>query len=143
MRLMIFSGLTILLAGCATTTTNYYSSTINSWQGGKSNKLMSAWGQPDRRIEMRDGSSILIYKTTSYRTYSTTGSPAIGVNTSGPNPVLVTQPNTNNALESRTLSLDCFATFEVNKQGTIVKTQYTNHGCYAGHTFADRLANHH
>jgi hypothetical protein len=141
MRLTILTGLTILLAGCATTTSNYYSSTIQSWQGGSLSRLKSIWGQPDREIITAGGNKILTYKTTGYRTYSTTGSPAIGVNVAGSNPIIVTQPSTNSALETRTLSLNCYATFVVNQKGVITSAQSTGNGCYASHAFADRLGN--
>ena len=132
----------ILLSSCATTTSNYYTQTVQSWRGGNVTTLITRWGRADSTITAGDGNTLLVYKTEGYRTYNTTASPAVGVNYSGSGkPVIVSTPNTNSSWSRGTMSLTCSVGFEVDKHGTIVDTQVQGPGCYGGENFAAKMGN--
>jgi hypothetical protein len=133
----------ILLSSCATTTTNYYTQTIQSWRGGNVKTLLQRFGRADSRIMAGNGNMLLIYKTENYHTYNTTASPTVGVhfNSSG-KPIMTSVPNTNPSWNrSGALSLTCSAGFEVDKHGTIVDTQVQGNGCYGDENFASKWRN--
>ena len=111
MRHYISLGLILLLSSCASST-NYYPKTVQSWRGGNDQNLIKTWGRPDGMTAAKNGNSILIYKSSSYRP---------GITASGP---------------------DCMAFFEINKQNTIVDTSYQGKRCYRGENFANRMSNH-
>lgn len=142
MRFFMGLGLTILLSGCATSTTNYYTQTVAGWRGGNVKSLLKRWGMPDERIISPSGSVLYLYKTESYRTYNGPSSPAIGVNYSrGGRPVIVNTPNTNTTWDRGALSITCMAAFEVNPRGEIINTQVQGHGCYGGDNFMAKNGN--
>jgi hypothetical protein len=141
MRHFISLGMIMLLTSCAATT-NYYPQTVQSWRGKSVQKLTHQWGRPDQMMTNQSGNTYFIYKTSSYRASMTPGSPNVGVNINqSGKPVVVSQPSSlgNGA---RSLSLDCVAIFEVNKNKTIVGTQYQGNGCYGSQSFAKRMSNH-
>lgn len=134
-------GLVILLAGCATTTTNYYTKTIGTWRGGNAETLMKTWGTPDDKIASANGNTVYIYKTMSYSQSPTSPSPTVGVSV-GANgrPVMVSSPNTN-TVWSRGMSISCVTAFVVNKQGIITAVQSRGDHCFGGETFAKQMKN--
>ncbi|MHB1222228.1 MAG: hypothetical protein ACYC0J_09560 [Gammaproteobacteria bacterium] len=137
MRFMIL-GLAILLASCATTTNNYYSSTVRSWQGANAHDLVKTWGSADIQATGPNGYTAYVYKTESYRAYNTVVSPQIGVNfTPSGRPILISQPNlAPNA--SRGMGLVCTTLFTANPKGIIIDTAVNGTGCYGGARFAEK-----
>lgn len=132
----------ILLSSCATSTTNYYTPSIQSWQGSNVNTLIQQWGRPDYKVTTASGNTTLAYKTESYSAYVSPSNPQIGVNASNPErPVIVVPQNTNNTWNRGTLSINCTAIFTANKQGTITDTKIVGQSCYGGEVFAQKYAN--
>ena len=131
-------GLAILLSSCATTTNNYYSSTVESWQGAKAKDLIKTWGSADIQATGPNGYTAYVYKTESYRANSTVGSPQIGVNfTPGGRPIIVSQPNLA-PNGNRGMGLVCTTLFTANPQGIITDTLVKGTGCYGGARFAEK-----
>lgn len=143
MRSFIFLSITLLLAGCAGSNTNYYNQTVQSWRGGNTSNLVSQWGTPDRRLGAPDGQIVYIYNTQSYRNAPLATSPAIGVNVQGGKPVIVSTPTPHSAIDRGPTSLSCTAMFVANKQGKIIDVQAAGNGCYGSKRFSDRLSNSH
>ncbi|RDI40213.1 hypothetical protein [Aquicella lusitana] len=141
MRSIIVSGLVILLSGCATTTNNYYTKTVDSWRGGHVSALVKQWGPPDQRVTGTGGNTVYVYKTESYHSSGGTASPSVGVHFSpGGKPVMTTTPSLNPAW-NRGMTLACMATFEVNSQGIITETKTLGNACYGSESFASRMRN--
>ncbi len=142
MRSIFCSGLVLLLAGCTSLTTNYYTQTVHGWRGGNVQNLMKEWGQPDTKVISPNGNMFLVYKTESYRSYNAPTSPQVGVHFS-PNgsPILVTGPNPNMTASRSGGTLSCYAGFEANPQGRIIKTQIQGAGCYGSQSFANQRSN--
>lgn len=137
MRFMIL-GLAILLSSCATTTNNYYSSTVKSWQGASAKDLVKAWGSADVQATGPNGYTAYVYKTESYRANNTVVSPQIGVNfTPGGRPILISHPNLA-PNGNRGMGLVCTTLFTANPQGIIIETSANGTGCYGGAQFAKK-----
>lgn len=143
MRILTFSlAAAALLSSCATSTANYYTPSVQSWQGSKVDALVKQWGRPDYKVNTPAGGSTLAYKTESYSTYVPPSSPEVGVNaTNAARPVITVSRNTNNTWNRGALSINCTVIFNANKQGTITSTKIVGHGCYGGETFANKYAN--
>lgn len=139
MRLLISLALIIFLSACASTA-NYYTSTLNSWRGSHANALVKTWGTPDTKIVNPNGSMVFIYKTKSYATSRTQGSPNIGVNVSSTGRPVIVSPTGNKGL-SRSLTINCLAVFQVDKNGRISSTEVRGKGCYGDQHFAQKLSN--
>lgn len=142
MRHLIIVGLVILLSSCAGTKSNYYTQTVQSWQGGNINQLIKLWGRPDGSGTGSDGHKMVIYRTQSNRNNGSSAAPSFGV-TAGASgrPVLTTYPSTNRTWNRGVMSQTCTAAFEADKRGTIIATQVKGTGCYAGESFANSLSN--
>ena len=133
---------TVLLSSCAVSTTNYYTPSVQSWQGSQVNALVKQWGRPDFKVNAPGGGTTLAYKTESYSTYVPPSSPEVGVNATNPaRPAIVVSQNTNNTWNRGSLSINCTVIFSANKQGIITNTKIMGHGCYGGETFAKKYAN--
>lgn len=142
MRFINCIGLTILLSSCATTTTNYYTQTVQSWRGGSVYTLVKQWGRPDRTITSPNGNTLYVYQTQSYRNLNAPSSPSVGVNVSQSGRAILSNPSYNNMTWNRgAMSLTCMAAFEVGKNGKILDTQIQGTSCYGGESFAKRLTN--
>src|SRR5579862_6679248 len=133
-------GLVILLSACASTNTNYYTSSVQSWKGENVRALIARWGKPDYRVAVTNGHSLLSYHLQSYSAYIPPTSPEIGVNTRGGRPVIVTEPTTNNTWNRGALSLTCNVLIEIDERGTIVRTKVVGNSCYGGTNFAEKYA---
>lgn len=132
-------GLAILLSSCATTTNNYYSSTIQTWQGASSQDLIAIWGQPDIKATGPNGYTAYVYKTEGYRANYNANSPQIGVNFApGGKPIIVSQPNLA-PNTGRGMSLLCTTLFTANPKGIIVESSAQGAGCYANTNFANKF----
>ena len=132
MRIIISLGLAILLSSCAATSTNYYTKTVQSWQGGDTNTLVKRWGTPDGRLAGDNGKIAYIYKYERNNSNGARYSPSIGVNfTPGGKPVLTSTPETNRSLNNN-MSLNCITVFVANKNGKIIDTLAEGNGCYGG-----------
>jgi hypothetical protein len=130
MRYLITFVCIILLSACGTMANSQYSTTVNSWNGASAASLMKAWGEPDQVIPGEHGTKFLVYKTTGYSAMGGQPSPSIGVNMSAKGrPVIVTIPNTNNAINRGALSLNCITIFEVNAKNIVIHTEYKGSGC--------------
>lgn len=139
---MTIFGLTILLAGCATTMNNYYQQTVQSWRGGSVNQLVKQWGRPDRVATGPKGNTLYVYETQNYRTVSGPTYPAVGVHVgSDGRPVMTTSPATNMAWNRGSMSISCVAAFETDPSGKILNTEVQGSNCYGGESFAKRLSN--
>jgi hypothetical protein len=132
-----------LISGCATSTFNYYTGTVEGWRGGNVNTLVRQWGTPDNKTISRDGQTYYYYKTTSYRNTSQPTAPEVGVHyTPGSSPVIITNaPNTNMTWNRGTMSMTCVAIFVANKKGVITDTKIQGRGCYGGESFASQKSN--
>jgi|GEM_PF-1315221 hypothetical protein len=139
-NLIYLTGSVILLASCATTTTNYYRSSVESWQGASVKALVKQWGRPDYKILSPDGDAMLAYRTQSYSPYMAPTSPAIGVNNRGGRPV-ISVDNLNHTWNRGQLSLTCVAIFKINPVGVVTGTQVQGNSCYGGSSFASQYAN--
>ncbi len=141
MRIITCFGLSVLLSGCAASTVNYYTQTIDSWRGGSAKNLVQRWGLPDQKLIIPGGNTMYVYSTQSFRLTNPPASPPIGVNFS-PNgrPVIVPmngwQPN-----GGRGPAPLCWAIFEANPKGVIIRTQIQGAGCYGGENFAAAKSN--
>ena len=137
MRFIIL-GFAILLSSCATTTNNYYSSTIQTWQGASSQDLVAIWGQPDIKAVGPSGYTVYVYKTVGYRANYAATSPQIGVNfAEGGKPIIVSQPNLA-PNTNRGMALLCTTLFTANPKGIIVESKAQGAGCYANTSFANK-----
>lgn len=142
MRAILCSGLILLLTGCTSVTTNYYTQTVQGWRGGNVQKLIQEWGEPNTKVISPNGNTFLVYKTESYRSYNAPASPQIGVHyTPNGTPILVTGPNPNVTASRGGVTLSCYAGFEANPQGRIVNTQIQGAGCYGSQSFANQRGN--
>ena len=140
MRFIIPIGLVILLSSCGTTT-NYYTQTVQSWQGANVKTLADRWGRPDNMIKGPRNQTIYVYKTESYHNTNAPTGPSAGISFSADGkPVIVTQANTNTTW-NRGMSLTCNAYFIVNGSGTIVDTKISGDTCFGSSGFASRLGN--
>ena len=141
MRILISIGFIILLSSCATTTTNYYSQTVQGWRGGNAQTLVSVWGTPDSRTAGPNGTIIYTYKTENYRANTGRYSPSVGVSfTRGGAPAMTTQPSTNFSID-RGLSLSCTTMFVVDRNGKIVDTQSQGNNCNGSASFSRSKGN--
>lgn len=137
MRFIIL-GCAILLSSCATTTNNYYSSTIQTWQGASSQDLVKVWGQPDIKATGPNGYTAYVYKTEGYRANYTSPAPQIGVNfAEGGKPIIVSQPNLSPNI-NRGLALLCTTLFTTNSKGIIIESKSQGAGCYANSNLANK-----
>lgn len=137
----LYLGFLILLSGCASTKTNYYTQTVQSWHGGNVNALIKRWGIPDDRLKSPRGNIVYVYKTESYRGDSAPMSPAVGVSfTPGGTPIMTTGPNLNNTW-NRGMSLACITAFETDANGKIISAQAQGPGCYASEALAAKMRN--
>jgi hypothetical protein len=93
-------------------TKNYYPQTVSSWQGAGEQKLINKWGRPDQTMALKDGNTVLVYRSASYR-------PGQSAN-----------------------SADCTAMFEINKQQVVVHTQYQGKRCWRDQGYAQSMSNH-
>jgi hypothetical protein len=142
MRFIVGLGLVILLASCATTTTNYYQQTVQSWRGGNVNLLIKQWGAPDKRATGSDGHSLYLYQTQTYRHLNGPASPSISVNVNAQgHAVMTTAPNTNMAWNRGGMSFSCVTIFEIDKNGVILSTHIHGTHCYGNESFANRMKN--
>ena len=144
MRSILYSALILLLAGCTSVTSNYYTQTVQSWRGGNVHDLMNRWGTPDTKVVSPNGNMFLVYKTESYRSYTAPSSPEVGVHFTGKGaPVLVSGPNPGAASNWNRGGgvITCYAGFEANPQGVIIRTQVQGAGCYSGQGFATQRGN--
>lgn len=115
MRYLIGFCLAILLSSCVTTTTNFY-------PDGSFNRRM---GRPYQTI-YGPATTTYIYKTITYRSPPESLAPEIGVaNPTSPHPAIVTP----NPPGSRSISLVCYTTIVMNKQGRIISTSKEGAGC--------------
>ena len=132
MRLFICSlGLTILLAGCASSTSNHYTQSVQTWRGSQISTLISQWGKPDESIIAPNGDRTYLYKSQSTALNYPSFSPAQGVTYSkGGRPILTTSPTTNMSSSRGNTNSFCMAAFEVNAKGVIVSTQLLGNGCF-------------
>ena len=121
MRYIIILGLMILLANCAKTN-GYYTKTAQSFEGQHVRFLIEKWGLPDSQ-RTENGNRVYLYKIESDRIADASFSPAIGVNPKG-GPILVSAPPSDQGI-----SLMCFTSFVVNKQGIIIDTRKEGAGC--------------
>ena len=88
------------------------------------------------------GSTIYLYKTESYQTYSHVNTPTAAVTYgSGQKPVITSSPNTNFAISRGPNTLSCTAMFVANAKVIIIETQMQGNGCYRGNGFAERQGN--
>lgn len=141
MRLIISLGLIILLSSCASTSTNYYSKTVQSWNGGSASTLVKRWGNPDSKLLAANGYVAYVYRSESNHPNNARFSPSIGVNfTPGGKPILVSSPNTNRSLGNG-MELSCVTVFVANKQGIITDTKMQGNRCYGNESFAENKAN--
>jgi hypothetical protein len=143
MRFITCLAFFILLSGCAATTTNYYTSTVQSWRGSNAKSLIQVWGRPDTQIVNPNGSAIYVYKTQSYSNSSVQGSDPVGVNVSRTGkPIIVTTPTINNAgTRGSPQSLNCLAVFETDPKGIIISTEIRGKACYASPSFVNKMSN--
>jgi hypothetical protein len=58
-KLILFGSLLLIGVGCATNAK--YSKILDSWSGGRVDKLYTSWGQPDRSTNAPDGRQIIVY----------------------------------------------------------------------------------
>lgn len=136
-RTLLALSVAILLAGCATTTNNYYTSTVNGWRGSNVKALTQKWGMPNEKIQGPHGDTVYIYRTEGYRANVGQASPAVGVNFNGAGrPVIVTATPTLNSPGSRGLVLICTTIFMADAKGTITGAETRGSGCYGGESFA-------
>lgn len=141
MRHLSAFGLFILLAGCASSTTNYYTQTVQSWRGANMNDLVKRWGPADDRVSGPDGNAVYVYKTESYQAYNTPTSPSIGVNFGQHGTPVITNTTHTNNVWNRGMGLACIAVFIATPQGKILDTRINGNGCYGSEDFAKRMAN--
>lgn len=140
-QLALFCGLAILLSSCASTTVNYYPQTLNTWRGASIHSLVERWGHPNTKVVRSDGNVIYIYKTESYHYANTAASPEVGINVSKTGrPVIITRTRTD-AWTRGTTAFPCYATFETNRQGQILKTSAQGTGCYGSDNFSGQYSN--
>lgn len=140
MRPVIVLGFAFLLTSCASTMSNYYTQTVDSWRGASANQLVKQWGTPDLRMAGPNHTTFYVYRTEGYRHYNQRTSPPVGVNYAGGRPVIVIDQNTN-PWNQGAMVLTCAAGFEANAQGIIVNTQVKGNGCYGGDAFAQKYRN--
>ena len=125
----------ILLSSCATSTTNYYTSSVQSWHGNTVRSLAQQWGRPDYQATSPSGKTTLAYKTESYSVYTPPTGATVG------RPTIVVPQNTNNTWNRGSLSISCTVIFEANKQGVITNSKIVGQNCYGGQNFAKKYAN--
>lgn len=131
-----------LLTSCATTNTNYYTQTVQSWRGGNAQLLTKSWGRPDRVLATPKGNTFYIYQTQSYRNMNAPASPSIAVNMSQTGrPTLTSEPYMNTTWNRGAMSLTCVAGFEIARNGKIVNTRIEGSSCYSSESFAKRMSN--
>lgn len=133
---------TILLASCATTMTNYYQPTVQSWKGGQATELMKRWGRPDKMVRTPNGHTVYLYETETYHNATNQSYSAIGMHVGTDGRAVMTAPTAAGTSWNRgSLSTNCLALFEADKNGKIldIKTQGTN--CFVGKGFSDRMSN--
>jgi hypothetical protein len=141
MRLLVSLGLTSLLAGCAASSSGYYTQTVNSWRGGSVNNLLSTWGKPYSSMVVPGGNTVYVYKRQSFYHANATYSPSVGVSSRTNGTAVITAlPNVNTPLNSE-LSAYCLATFTANSKGQIIDTDIQGTNCYLSNSNAKALAN--
>ncbi|HTM63118.1 MAG TPA: hypothetical protein VL360_01300 [Gammaproteobacteria bacterium] len=141
MRLLILSGLSFILAGCATGSSAYYTQSVQSWRGGNISDLTNIWGRPDTIMPGSTGNTVYVYKRQSFVSTNSSYSPSIGVNTrNGGIPVITSTPNINTPW-NRGFSTYCLAVFTSNSKGKIINTEIQGTNCYISETKARGLMN--
>jgi hypothetical protein len=142
MRLLTTFSITILLASCATTMTNYYKPTVQSWQGGSTKNLVQRWGRPDRVLNTADGKTIYLYQAENYRNINTPSYPSVGMHVdANGRPLMTGSPEGNMSWNRGAMSISCVALFEAGANGKILSTQTQGNNCYMGASFAARKVN--
>lgn len=140
---IIFSLTTLLLVGCAHTTSSHYTQTVQSWRGGNAKTLLKTWGRPDSVSMAQNGDTVYFYNTRSYSNYASQVSPMnrMRTNSNGQLSMTNSTANTTSPWNRGTMSMHCTAAFIVNKQGKIADIQTKGTACYGSETFAKRLKN--
>lgn len=122
-----------MLASCATTT-NYYTSTVQSWKGGSIDNLIQRWGRPDQRTKTPDGNIAYMYQTASY--HNNTSPNAVNFTPSGRQAI-----NSAGTANRGGISYSCITTFIANHKGQIINIDIQGHGCYGSSSFANHKSN--
>lgn len=142
MRQLIVIGCASLLIGCASSTNNNYTQTVQSWRGGNVSNLIARWGTPNDQAVGPRGNTAYVYTTTSYQSYQAPTNPSIGVHYTAQGAPVIT--NTGSAvmnMDRAGLSLNCTAIFIADGTGKIIDTKIQGAGCYGGTDFSSRMGN--
>lgn len=141
MRLsFLILGLSTLLSGCMTTSSNHYTRTLQTWQGANVSTLTQQWGTPNTKIVNPNGQSVYVYRTQTYGTDNTPTPTAVGVNVSKTGRPIIVTPQDPGSSKPK-LSLTCLAIFEANEKGVITHTEVRGNGCYGSSQFANKMMN--
>lgn len=140
MRFIILLGVAILLSGCGTTT-NYYTQTVQSWNGSNLKDLNKRWGKPDQIVNTPHGETVYLYKTESYQRTTTPNGPSTGISyTADGRPVVVTRQNFGGN-GNRNMTVHCFTYFIADPKGKIVEVKNSGGSCFANTSFIERMGN--
>lgn len=140
MRLLTCLGFSLLLAGCAASSSGYYTQSVQSWRGGNAKDLVKVWGTPNSTMADAGGGMVYVYKRQNFYNSNSIYAPSIGVNSVTGTPVITAMPNVNTPW-NRGLSAYCLATFTANAEGQIVDTFIQGTNCYISESRAKALAN--
>lgn len=142
MRQVIVIGCVSLLIGCASSTNNNYTQTVQSWRGGNIANLVARWGSPNDQAVGPHGGTAYVYNTTSYQTVQAPTTPSIGVHyTAQGAPVITNSGSAVMNMDRSGLSLNCTAIFIADPTGKIIDTKVKGAGCYGGTDFSARMGN--
>lgn len=140
-RLLAYLATTLLLAGCAASSSGYYTQSIKSWRGGNIKELVKVWGNPYSTMTNLNGNTVYVYKRQSSYRANTNYSPSIGLSSRmGGVPVITSMPDVNAPWNHRLTSY-CLASFIANQQGLIIDTDIQGTNCYISQSNATALKN--
>src|SRR3990167_9667335 len=136
MHYLLNFALVILLTSCTSMKDNYYTQTVQSWQGGRISDLVKKWGTPDNKIIGPNGNTVYLYKTENYQAFASSASPAIGVNFNAKGKPIVTATPSTNFSWNRGMTLACVTLFIANRNNMIIDTQTEGRKCHGSKAFA-------
>lgn len=140
MRAAILLGLSVILTGCASGSSAYYTQSVQSWRGGTVKDLFSVWGRPDEIMPGPGGKTIFVYKRQGFVNTNTNYSPSIGVRPKNGATIVTSTPNARTPW-NKGFTAYCISTFTANPTGKVVDTEIEGTNCYISQSGAARLAN--
>lgn len=125
MRFSLFISFTLsfLLSACASTAA--YQQQMQQWQGKNIQTLRHSWGEPNAAVKLANGHTLYQYTRKNFYTIPDPKRRSLPINNT------VFSSYDEPWLSNQTMVRYCRTTFETNKNGDIIHTQFSGNNCLA------------